>query len=283
MCVALMPYAMRLSEAITIYLAAGASFGVYDFLRERNPTGRFHSLLQSTRAAILWPLAAAKILFSRLRTGTGRTPAGINEQVSAQFIEQINHAQRRLITSLYKFSELAQISSGGERAKAEHASRAVREIVEKYVGLTLAAAEINLDATPSKREMETARVAGRRGEDLLLAGRCIHRRNAARLVTHQAGARTELLHALAEIREITGGATVFTNVIFARNLSVATVRFYGHALNLLTLLEDETAAASIARLLDAECLRLRRLEALCLKETHRAEEETCKAHAHLSA
>lgn len=279
MCVALTPSAMRLSEAITIYLAAGASFGVYNFLREPHLGRRFHALLKATRAAILWPLVAAKILFFRQRPGEGGAVALLDKQMSMQLAENTGHARRKLLASLYKFVELAQASSGRESARVEAASRAARETIEKYVGLTLAAAEINPDASPTERELEICRVAGRRGDDLLIAGRCIHRRNAARLVAHQARARTELLHALAEMREIVGGATALTNVVAARHLSVAALRFYCHAFNLLSLLEDEAAATIIARLMDAECGRLRRLEALSLKETRATEEELCTAHA----
>lgn len=274
---------MKLSEAITIYLAAGASFGVYNFLREQNPTSRFHAWLKATRALILWPLAAAKFLRPRQRPDEGNPVKTINEQATALFIERIGQAKRKLLASLYRLVELANASSGGEREKMEQSSRTVREIVEKYVELTMAAAEANPDAPPTEREMELFRVAGHKGDDLLLAGRCIHRRNAARLVAHQARARTELLHALAEIREVCGEATTLTNaltnVIATRHLSVETLRFYACAFDLLSLLEDESAAMSVARLLDAECVRLRRLESLSRKETKPTEEELCTTHA----
>jgi hypothetical protein len=273
-----MPFDMRLSEAITIYLAVSASFGAYNFLCERNPENHLHILLKSTRAALLWPLAAAKILFSRWRSDKGVSTGSANDEADAQFIEQIEDARRKLMASLYKIVELAQTTSGMENAIAERSSRAVRETVEKYTGLTLAAAEIDVDALPSGRELELFRVAGRRGDDLLLAGRCIRRRNSSRLITHQARARTELLHALAEIREFGDCASALTNNSDARHLSVETVRFYGHAFNFLSLLEDETAARSVARLLDAECVRLKRLESLSQKEEI-TEEELCTAHA----
>jgi hypothetical protein len=266
---------MKLSEAITIYLAAGASFGVYNFLREPNPESRFHTWLKATGAAILWPLAAAKILRPRPRPNEGRPAGTIQKRASAPFVERIGQANRQLLASLYRLVELANDSAGGEREKMERASRTVREIAEKYVELTMAAAETDLNAAPTRREMELFRVAGRKGDDLLLAGRCIHRRNAARLVAHQARARTELLHALAEIREIVGVVTALLNVVTTRHLSVETLRFYACAFDLLTLLEDESAAISVARLLDAECARLRRLEALDRKESKHTEEERC--------
>jgi hypothetical protein len=269
---------MKLSEAITIYLAAGASFGVYNFLREQNPASRFHTFLNATRAAILWPLAAARIIRPRRRPDAGSAAGTINERASTQFVERIGQANRKLLASLYRLVELALPSSGGDCEKMERASRTVREAVEKYVELTMAAAEAPPDAPPTEREMELFRVAGRRGDDLLLAGRCIHRRNAARLVAHQARARTELLHALAEIREVVGGTNARANVIAARHLSVETLRFYACAFDLLSLLEDESAAIIVTRLLDAECARLRRLEVFSRKESKTDEEESCTRH-----
>lgn len=278
-----MPAAMKLSEAITIYLAAGASFGVYNFQREQNPASRFHAWLKATRAVILWPLAAAKILRPRQRPNDDRPAGTIDERASAQFVERIKQANHSLLASLYRLIELLNVSSGGEREKMERASRTVREIVEKYVELTMAAAAANADAPPTERELELFRVAGRKGDDLLLAGRCVHRRNAARLVEHQARARTELLHALAEIRETVGGVTALTNVTAARHLSVETLKFYACAFDLLSLLEDESAAIIVDRLLDAECARLRRLEALSRKESKTIEEEPCTRHTSQTA
>jgi hypothetical protein len=270
---------MKLSEAITIYLAAGASFGAYDYLREQTPASRLHTWLKATRSAILWPLAAAKILRPRQRPDEDRSAGTINEQASAHFIMRIAEAKRKLLASLYRLIELMRVSSGGGREKMERASRRVRELVEKYIELTMAATEAHPDAPPTKREMELFRVAGRKGDDLLLAGRCLHRRNAARLVAHQARARTELLHALAEIREIEGCATAPLNVSAARHLSVETIRFYACACDLLSLVEDESAATCVARLLDAECARLRRLETLSQNESKAAQEEQCTRHA----
>jgi hypothetical protein len=269
---------MRLSETVTIYLATGASFGVYDYHRGRTPVSRSHSLLQALRAAILWPLAAVRILVSRQRKRKDR-PDDEAERARRKVIEKIDQTQRDLLASLFKVIELAQGSNAPGRAKLERASRALREVVEKYVGLTLAATESSAEAPAGERELELCRVAGRRGDDLLLAGRCIHRRNIARLITHQARARTELLHALADTGDIaSSAASPAPDTVTARHLSVATMRFYSHAFNLLSLLEDESGAQGVARLLDAECARLRRLEALGRIESDATEEELCTAH-----
>jgi hypothetical protein len=263
---------MRLSEAITIYLAAGAPFGFQHFLcRRERSAARPRSFYSAARAALLWPLAAALLLFPRRRTA-----AALDEK---QLGEKVGRAQGKLLSSLYKLAELAQSSlaqssPGAESARVERVVRTVREAAEKYIGLTLAAAEADTDGPPGRRELELYRVDGRKGQDLLLAGRCVRRRNAARIIKHQARSRTELLHALAEIREtVCAGALDLTTTHHA---SVATVRLYACALNLLSLLKDEAAAGGVSRLLDAECARLRQLEVM--KDARAAKEETCTAY-----
>ncbi|HWT01016.1 MAG TPA: hypothetical protein VN256_12280 [Pyrinomonadaceae bacterium] len=263
---------MRLSEAITIYLAAGAPFGFQHFLRDRC-AGRLRSFYRAARAALLWPLAAVKLIFSR------EGPDAALDERSAQRCEQVARAQGRLLSSLYRLAELAQSSlaqsaTAAGSATVERVVRTVREAAEKYIGLTLAAADADPDGPLAQRELELYRVAGRKGADLLLAGRCVRRRNAARLIKHQARSRLELLHALAEIREtVCAGAGDLTATHHA---SVAAVRLYACALDLLSILEGAAAAAGVSKLLDAECARLRELEAL--KEARATKEETCTAY-----
>ena len=257
---------MRLSEAITIYLAIGAPVGVNHFLRQQTERERLmaHSLLKAASAGLLWPFMAVASFLGRPSSSVQRSPTvGAGRAVDALVSEKIPAAQRRLFAALDGVRQLAHTATdAGE--ELEQTLRAVREAIEKYVGLTLALAETNPDAPPASQELELCRVAGRTGDDLLLAGRCLHRRNLARLVAHQARSRTELLHALATVRELREEASVRSapEVARARRLSVAVLKFYGEAINLLSLLEDESAARSTARLLDAECARLRRLEAL---------------------
>jgi hypothetical protein len=259
---------MRLSETITIYLAIGAPFGVNYFLRERGEKERrrrSRSLIRAASAALLWPLFAVASYVSREASVGARMVAdeksggGVDEQTS----ERIRTAQAQLLGALERVRELAQ-PCAGEGEDLEQNIRAAREGIEKYAGLTLALAAMKLDDAPAQREMELCRIAGREGEDLRLAGRCIHRRNVSRLVAHHARSRSELLHALAGVREFKGDRRSAASPLItaARQLSVAVLRFYGQAINLLSLLEDESAARSVARLLDAECARLRQLEAL---------------------
>lgn len=277
--VALCPVAMRLSEAITIYLAIGAPFGVSYFLRAgQQQAARTHALLKSTGALLLWPVTAAIFLFlpplsilklAEASATTKSTPGG----------QRIEQAERELLAALYQVAELSPSHSSKDDGALEQATREVRAGIERHVELTQAAANFEADAPPSTREMELCRIAGRTGDDLLTAGRCTHRRNRARLVAHQARSRTELLHALANLREQVTSECFGSSkhIQSARHLSVAFLKFYGHAVNLLSLLEDERAAGGAARLLDAECARLRRLEALCQDDAPATDvgEESC--------
>lgn len=279
MCLAILPIAMRMIEAITIYLAAGAPFGVSYFLqREQSGGAGAYKLVRAAGAALLWPLAAAAIVLARRRKTDGAT-ADNNPSLSSPDEEKIEQARRQLLATLRKVEELARLLSDKERRRSERAAFLVRESLEKYVGLSLGTSGVSADARPAAREMELCRISGRAGDDLLLAGRCIHRRNVARLLAHRERARTHLLHALAEMRELSDDATTHKNLAAARHASVAIVRFYAHAINLLSLLEDESAARVVTRLLDAECARLRRLERTGMDRAPEATgEERCTPH-----
>lgn len=253
---------MRLSETITIYLAVGAPFAVSYFLRQQAAAGRAHLLLKTTVTGLLWPLVAMKILYARLRRALMR--AKLNEEPALQpHAEKIDGARRNLLGALHAVRELATDAPGVESEKLERAVYVLRDSVEKFVGLAQAVKETRPDGAPDERELELCRIAGRKGDDLLLAGRLAHRRNVARLREHHARARTELLHALAEIREAADGLHPATaaNLEAARRLSVETLRLYGRAVDLLSLMEEASAAMSVAQLLNQECARLRRMPA----------------------
>src|SRR5207237_4880409 len=155
--------------------------------------------------------------------------------------------------------------------------------IEKYICLTLSARETRFGSQPYKHETELFRVAGRKGEDAATAVRCLHRRNHARLIEHQARERTELLHTLAELREITArereGHPSKSGETFQRNLSVIFLKLYGQALNLFSLTEDEKATGGASRLLEAECARLRRMEREVSGSESSEVDESCKTHA----
>jgi hypothetical protein len=260
---------LQLSETITIYLAIGAPFGVSFFLREQTGKGRGHarSVFKATGAGLLWPFVAIASLLARGVSAASLAPTTERESaIDERTRARLATVQRQLFAALERVRELSE-TDAVKSEDLEQKIRTVREGIEKYTGLTLALAEMKLDDQPAEREMELCRLAGRKGDDLLLAGRCVHRRNVTRLIAHHARSRTELLHALATVREINNERRPIssTEVAATRYLSVAVLKFYGQAINFLSLLEDESAAMRAARLLDAECSRLRGLEAMGLE------------------
>ena len=273
---------MRLSETITIYLAAGAPFGVASFLRAQPGGGGALALLKAAGAMLLWPFAASAILLARGRHLHGQ-PGTYRSSVDAPAEERVARARRDLLASVYRVYELAQESAALEPEKVELAVCGVRESIEKYTGLAMAAVEIKMRTRPDSREMELCRISGRTGDDLLLAGLCIHRRNISRINTHLDRARAGLVHALAEMREVLKAPCLNSQSDGrdAASLSEAILASYGRALEMFSLLDDQGAAMSAGRLFDVEAARLRRLEAAIVGGAHDARalgEERCTPH-----
>ena len=256
MTVALETRAMRLSEFITIYLAAAAPFGVAHFLRSETRGGhRARALTRALVAALLWPLAAF-VMF-------GKSKDEIQEEAGERAADderKIERTKRALVGALRDVEEILDPTRGPGGETERHALFAAREAVERYVGLTLAARGLDADAAPTAREMELCRIAGRTGDDLLNAGRCVHRRNVSRLHAHRERARAELFHALAATRETATKHHAASAPSARARAAEALIQTFARAIELLSLLEDRAAVLRVARLLDAECAHLRRLE-----------------------
>ena len=285
MFVALSNGVMLLSELIIIYLAAAAPFGVANFLRQPASVPRTRSLVHATGAALLWPLALLSRSLMRKNFRRGERAVATTEvspsrefQVSMSRELRIDEARRALLSSLYRTGDMAEAVSGADTETTRVAVRETIDSVERYVGLASAVAdideaaadineavaEVGEETSPAPRETELCRISGLVGDDLHIAGLCHRRRNIARLRAHQANSRLELLHALAELREVCESMNATTTCAHgaARPLFAALLETYARAIDLLSLFEDERAARRVARLLDAASARLRRIESL---------------------
>jgi hypothetical protein len=268
MFVALANGAMLLSELIIIYLAAAAPFGVAYFLRQPASVRRTRSLLRAAGAALLWPLAllSRPLVHKKFRRVE---PETATPEVSPSREQRTDDARRALLSSLYRTGDAAEEIAGANTGATREAVRETIAAVECYVGLALAVADADEAATTTPhapRETELCRLSGRTGDDLHIAALCHRRRNIARLLAHQADSRLELLHALAELREIFESTLAATRtdsqVAALRPLFAALLDTYLRAMTLLSLFADEQAAARIARLLDAVRARLHWIESL---------------------
>ena len=247
---------MQTSEIITIYLALAAPVGVTFYLRRVRRETRTRAAALASLAALAWPLSLATHLLSRRGLfGRGRASAPPDPRE-----RKIDEARRELLGSLHRLEDETREASLTQSAASAHAACSR---VERYAGLALALAAADADGEPAPHELETARVAGRTGEDLRLAGRCVHRRNVARINAHAARARMELLHALADLPDS------FASPLHARTPDAPTSRrlfaallpVHMHAIELFRLCDDSAAAQSAARLFDTTAARVRLLSA----------------------
>src|SRR5205085_9303349 len=131
----------------------------------------------------------------------GLLGAAETQEDSAPDEQKVERVKRPTVNAL-RAVEDALTEGGPVDETGRHALFAARECVERYAGLALAGACAREDAAPAPRELELCRIAGRAGDDLLAAGRCVHRRNVTRLLAHRERARSELVHALADVRHL---------------------------------------------------------------------------------
>jgi hypothetical protein len=253
---------MILGDLFIIYLAAAAPFGVSRFLSEQaGGAGTLPALLRGATAALAWPFTSlARLLVRAASPRDGVDGASEGRGHDEQRVEQVKRAAVNALRAVEDWLEGARpILNEAER----HALYAAREGVERYAGLALAAAHVSAEARPSAREMELCRIAGRGGDDLLTAGRCVHRRNVTRLVAHRERASAELVQSLAAVCALARESQTTTKPRApdpaeqlraggAARISEALPRALSRVVELLTLLEDRATAEGVARLLDAE-------------------------------
>lgn len=289
---------MRLIEFVTIYLAAAAPAGVIFYLRQPAHAQRASTCARALFAGLLFPFTlACYALLSRRSTRVAHTSDPKTHEAAthdatdeaATHEAKIDSSRKALINALHNFEDRAREAGGTRAAQSVADAHALTSTVERYAGLTLALAAAAPEGEPVARELELARVAGRTGDDLDIAGRCVRRRNASRLCEHQAQSRIELLHALAELQDaldafadprggrtnssgranvsgqagIAGHAAVSHHARAAASpsaqaLSAALLRVYERAFDLFMLLEDARGVQSLTRLLDATRARLYR-------------------------
>ena len=245
---------MILNELFIIYLAAAAPFGVSRFLSEHAGGARTGpALLRGACAALAWPFASLPRLLERVASGRKTVDGPVEDR--APDARRVERAKRAAVNALRAVEDNLEDPRGRVDEAGRHALFAARECVERYAGLALAAAQASPEARPSAREMELCRIAGRGGDDLLVAGRCVHRRNVTRLVAHRERASAELLQALDAVSDLArrrDGTEGELRAGRARRISEALLDAHARASELLTLFGDRANAARVAALVEAE-------------------------------
>ena len=285
---------MIVSELFIIYLAAAAPFGVARFLSEHSGGARFGAaLFKATGAALVWPFTSLPRLLRRL--ASLQTREADDSALRAPDERRVEEVKRAAVNALRAVEDLLADAGALDAESERYKLYAARECVERYAGLAAACATATADARPTPREMELCRIAGRGGDDLLVAGRCVHRRNVTRLVAHRERASSELVHALAAVREAahkihpSAPASYSAEQLRAagarripadpRRISEALSRALSRVVELLSLFDERAALVSVARMLDAECGRARRAESAAAAEGGTEGGETCTTQA----
>lgn len=171
---------MNLIELLTIYLTIGAPFGVYFYLKNRGNLTRAALIAQTIGAVLGWFYYAFRLLDQRLKTVNF---AGSKTDAGNQREKQIEIVNRQLQKAFIGLTVNSQAYSIFE----------FREVLDRYIGLSLATQNSAADDPAGEHELELFRLAGHAKKELKLAGQIMHRKNYLRLKTHQIAARLDFL------------------------------------------------------------------------------------------
>lgn len=168
--------AMKLSDFLIIYLSCGAPFGVFYFLQQREEKDTLSVSLKSVALIFVWIPYALRLLrdFAAMRFWRN------NEKISVD--QKQENLQKQIAQIL--FDSDAKISLFE-----------LREVFERYAGLTLARNSADLSAPAT--DAEIFRIALR--QNINLGAKCLHRRNISRIELHQKAARQDFLRLVSEL------------------------------------------------------------------------------------
>jgi hypothetical protein len=242
---------MRTIDVIVIYLAAGAPFGALRLVQGSGGLLNPRNLLQAVSAAFVWPSSVLSSLRRQRRLRQPRRARPEAHYVEQRASDEVCEARNHAVVSLNLLQD--RIVSVGSDHLA-NISRDMRDALEKHIELTFAVAESSADDMPDDSELELFRVAGRKDEDLHIGGRCIHRRNVARLQAHLARSGLGLRRALSELCRLIRALDIpvpgFEHRTGTKEEELAV--FLAGVNRVLTLLKDDASATAVAQLLDRE-------------------------------
>lgn len=167
--------AMNLFDAIIIYLACGAPFGVYYFVNHRHQQNSIY--FKTFLFSIFW-IPFAFELFQKYVTG--KLPETLFSKKEFLKEQEITYVKKNLEQILVKNNSGVSVFE-------------TRETLERYIGLTNAL-ENHYEENDS--DSEFFKVGG--NENAGLASKCHHRRNRKLLIFHQTLAGQDFLKLVSE-------------------------------------------------------------------------------------
>lgn len=167
--------AMNFYDFIIIYLACGAPFGVFYFVNHRNQESRV--LIRTFLITIFWIPFAFGVLKKAISSKTPHTALSKQEILKD---EEINEAKKNLERVFLKRDSTLSIFE-------------LREVFERYIGLTLAQENQETEAAENSLVFKAAG-----NQNFELASKCHQRRNRKLLSFHQTLAGQDFLNLISD-------------------------------------------------------------------------------------
>jgi hypothetical protein len=177
---------VNIFDALIIYFACGAPFGVYQFLQYPEKGTFTKRWIEIVSSFVFWPVSAMTIVRRAQVFSKGpETHFDGSYELDAGVEERVFEIQK----------DLEKIFFDGEQGASIYE---FREVFDRYTGLSLA---LKAGSRPPAAEgPELFRITGHK--NIELASICINRRNRSRLLVHQIQARedfSKLLLSLADL------------------------------------------------------------------------------------
>lgn len=228
---------MNLYDFLIIYLACGAPLGVYYFLQNRKSPKTEQHWLKTLLHFVFWmPFAYRLLRQSNLFQSAFNNIFGGTNALDAQNEKRIHLIQKQLEKIFLESSLKLSIYE-------------VREILDRYVGLTLECQFEQTNSQTARTENEIFQIAAHKNAHL--AEICLQRRNRKRLSFHQTEARRDFLNLISQLFRIDS---------MNESLKLTAIEF-------TTLLNDEEAREVIEKMFEPEA---QTLDALSVKNTETA-------------
>ena len=206
---------MNYLDFLIIYLACGSPFGVYYFLDQR--TEKTFIYVRSILAAVCWVPYAVKLLHQKVTNGLNSSQNSVNNLLDSSNSQKVEKLKK-------KFEDFLPDSHLGTSLYE------LREITERYAGLTQAISEDSND--PSEHELEIYKITDNSNEQI--SANCLMRRNRRKLEFHQTHARKDFLNLITELAEVNSDKNKLGN------LSAEFVK----------ILNDQQALSQLAQIFD---------------------------------
>ncbi len=205
---------MNSSDFLIIYLTCGAPFGVFYFLQNRKEQNNIRLWLKTFFTFIFWLPFGFRLLENKARKKFygGKKAFSNSDKIETEIFPFQNHFEEILRKSDLQISIFE-----------------FREVIERYVGLTLA--KYNGSTKATETEKDFFRIAN--GGNAEIGAVCLNRRNLKRLTFHQIQARQDFLQLIGRL------------VIFASDKE----KFAEAAADFFRVLEDAEAQSAFENVL----------------------------------